>query len=117
MPAEAEPEYENNYKCERCGCRWNLTADSMCDDRCPECDLAMSPLRSWEIFPPSESVDKSAPPHMSEAQILTFARAAQQGLLAFLVAGGSFHSTAPIIASELRAFLRNTDQTTNSFGG
>jgi len=41
--------YTNHYKCPRCGEQWDDSWDSMCDDRCPECNLTCSPESSDPI--------------------------------------------------------------------
>jgi hypothetical protein len=39
----------NKYGCEKCGCEWEDTWDSMCDDECPECGTVMTPYESTEV--------------------------------------------------------------------
>lgn len=46
---DAEIKYENHYKCENCNIEWEDRWDSMCDDECPECGIAISPYNSIEL--------------------------------------------------------------------
>lgn len=39
--------FTNSYDCP-CGAHWHETADSMCDDRCPDCNTSCSPTDSEE---------------------------------------------------------------------
>lgn len=48
-PEEVRPRFRNWYKCDHCKADWNDVWDCMCDDRCPVCDIAMSPYYSEEI--------------------------------------------------------------------
>ena len=41
--------YLNNYKFPYDGTVWDDTSDSMCNDRCPECNKEIEPLCSEEI--------------------------------------------------------------------
>ena len=41
--------YENIYDCPRCGTHWHDVWDCQCDDRCPECNLSVSPTESIEL--------------------------------------------------------------------
>ena len=47
--ADATIKYINYYKCSDCDVEWSDQWDSMCDDRCPECDTPISPDKSEEI--------------------------------------------------------------------
>ena len=55
-PEEVKPRCRNHYKCNRCGTYWEERWDSMCDDRCPECNETTSPHYSEELL---EKEDKS----------------------------------------------------------
>lgn len=48
-PEEVKPRFRNWYKCDHCKTDWNDVWDSMCDDRCPVCGIALSPYYSEEI--------------------------------------------------------------------
>lgn len=41
--------YLNHYRCVRCEAHWTDEWDCMCDDRCPECNLSMTPYHSDEL--------------------------------------------------------------------
>lgn len=41
--------FRNHYQCPRCECVWEDAHDCTCDDRCPECNLACSPVRSEDL--------------------------------------------------------------------
>jgi hypothetical protein len=41
--------YINYYECERCGECWRDEWDCMCDDRCPSCNLEMTPIGSDDL--------------------------------------------------------------------
>lgn len=41
-------QYRNYYKC-TCKCEWEDVWSSMCDDRCPACNTAISPFKSEEV--------------------------------------------------------------------
>lgn len=43
-----DTEYLNKYQC-HCGYVWHDVWDSMCDDKCPVCNTAMSPYTSIEL--------------------------------------------------------------------
>jgi hypothetical protein len=42
--------YLNYYKCVRCGECWRDEWDCMCDDRCPVCNLEMTPYESDDLI-------------------------------------------------------------------
>jgi hypothetical protein len=42
------PQYVNHYECIRCHHFWSDEWDCMCDDRCPSCDLEMTPYLSYD---------------------------------------------------------------------
>lgn len=46
MNNQKTPIFLNGYHCPRCGEQWHDEADSLCDDRCPKCNLACSPAGS-----------------------------------------------------------------------
>lgn len=48
-PEEFKPKFRNYYKCYQCNVEWNDVGDCTCDDRCPSCDVAMSPYCYDEI--------------------------------------------------------------------
>jgi hypothetical protein len=39
--------YEKHYVCPRCATEWTDEWSCLCNDRCPTCDLEISPI-SWE---------------------------------------------------------------------
>lgn len=41
----------NHYHCTVCDIEWESSWDSMCDDRCPGCNTAISPCASDELSP------------------------------------------------------------------
>lgn len=41
-------QYLNYYECVRCGRKWGDEWDCMCDDRCPQCNLEMTPYLSHD---------------------------------------------------------------------
>ncbi|WP_415913294.1 hypothetical protein [Neptuniibacter sp. QD37_11] len=43
------PNFFNEYECPRCDTTWEQEADSMCDDKCPNCNLAVQAHASEEI--------------------------------------------------------------------
>lgn len=40
------PVYRNYYECPDCRTNWEDDSDSMCNDRCPECDREIEPYDS-----------------------------------------------------------------------
>jgi hypothetical protein len=44
------PQYLNHYICVRCDQHWDDEWDCMCDDRCPNCDLEMTPYLSEDMY-------------------------------------------------------------------
>lgn len=46
---DVEIRYHNYYKCPHCNIEWEDSWDSMCDDRCPDCNAPISPYKSEEI--------------------------------------------------------------------
>jgi hypothetical protein len=51
--------YINYYLCERCGCSWTDPWDCMCNDRCPNCDIEMTPYASYD-FVAGKNIDHTA---------------------------------------------------------
>jgi len=49
----------NQYCCECCGTEWQDVWDCACDDRCPQCNLAVAPHRSDEQVSGTGSVTRS----------------------------------------------------------
>ena len=45
-----EPWYSNQYACVRCGFEWQDNWDCMCNDRCPQCDIEMTPYASIDLL-------------------------------------------------------------------
>ncbi|HWE45553.1 MAG TPA: hypothetical protein VG407_05945 [Caulobacteraceae bacterium] len=43
----------NSYECDGCGCAWTDAWSATCDDRCPECNVACSPVQSDDLEPES----------------------------------------------------------------
>jgi hypothetical protein len=41
--------YINHYLCVRCGYAWTDAWDCMCNDRCPQCDIEMTPYASNDV--------------------------------------------------------------------
>jgi hypothetical protein len=41
-----EAKYRNLYECPKCGERWEDVWDSMCNDKCPNCDAEIEPYQS-----------------------------------------------------------------------
>lgn len=39
----------NRYKCEQCSFVWDDEWSCMCNDRCPECDIEMTPYASLDL--------------------------------------------------------------------
>jgi hypothetical protein len=46
---EIEKLFRNFYKCPDCDEEWTDEWDSKCDDRCPACDISVSPHKSEPI--------------------------------------------------------------------
>jgi hypothetical protein len=46
--------FRNSYSCP-CGENWEEEADSMCDDRCPSCNTAISPHHSEDLTTETEN--------------------------------------------------------------
>ena len=44
-----EFQFRNYYYCAACGCGWDDSWSSVCNDRCPQCDLEVEPLSSEDI--------------------------------------------------------------------
>lgn len=44
-----EIKYLNYYQCPKCELMWVDYWDSMCNDRCPECDKEIEPYKSEEV--------------------------------------------------------------------
>jgi len=42
-------DFINYYECPQCGEKWEDVWDSMCDDRCPHCNISVSPYESIEV--------------------------------------------------------------------
>jgi len=52
------PWFINHYRCERCDTEWQDEHDCTCDDKCPNCNLAMTPYESEDVTDPTvESVE------------------------------------------------------------
>ena len=51
------PWYLNRYRCEVCAHQWGDEWSCMCDDRCPECDIAMTPYESLDLSRPLSEFD------------------------------------------------------------
>ena len=49
--------YLNMYKCSDCNHSWSDEWNCMCDDRCPECNTAMTPYESIDITSAEELAD------------------------------------------------------------
>jgi hypothetical protein len=41
--------FHNHYRCDDCDIQWHDCWDSMCNDRCPNCNAEIEPYRSYEI--------------------------------------------------------------------
>lgn len=50
-----EPKYRNFYKCPYDGTEWEDEWDSMCNDKCPECNKEIEPYHSEDIIKEEES--------------------------------------------------------------
>ena len=46
---KSAPWYVNHYHCVDCNHEWSDEWDCQCDDECPDCGTALSPLRSEEV--------------------------------------------------------------------
>jgi hypothetical protein len=44
--------YRNHYHCEDCNTSWDMEWDAVCDNPCPKCNKAYSPVSSEEIPEP-----------------------------------------------------------------
>jgi hypothetical protein len=62
--------YRNEYLCEECGTEWIEEWSCQCDDKCPECGLAMEPNESNEVEPDTDAKMALAIQHANE-QILS----------------------------------------------
>lgn len=41
--------YLNHYNCERCGYCWSDESEYMNNDRCPKCDIEMTPYATEDL--------------------------------------------------------------------
>jgi len=51
--------YSNSYQCQRCQNHWESEWSCMCNDRCPFCNLEMSPIYSVDLSRSIEPADYS----------------------------------------------------------
>lgn len=47
--AEAGARFRNTYDCPACASHWEDESETVCDDRCPDCNLSCSPSGSEDI--------------------------------------------------------------------
>jgi hypothetical protein len=48
--------FRNHYHCEECNLDWDMEWDATCDDRCPKCDHAYTPVSSESIEEPHRKI-------------------------------------------------------------